>query len=220
VSKVLASCAAIAATALGAAVAFAQNPAPARPMSFFISSAAPPSGNLGGLEGADKICQDLATGAGAGNRTWHAYLSTQPAGGTLGVDARSRIGTGPWYNAKGAMIAADVADLHGDVQRDRNNIQMATALTETGIPYISPTAANLHDILTGSDSLGRAFPAGIDTTCNNWTSDTDAFHAIVAHADRTGPNTSWNSTHLSRGCSKEILRMNGYSGHLYCFAIN
>ena len=223
-NKMFASFAAIAGMALGSAAVFAQAGAPARPlhpMSFFVSSSAlAGTGNLGGLAGADKVCQDLATVVGAGNRTWHAYLSSQPAGGIPGENARERIGEGPWYNAKGTMIAANVIDLHGDLERDRNTIQGATALNEKGEPYMPADMQNMHDILTGSDSEGRAFPAGIDTTCNNWTSDTNAYHSIVAHADRSGPNTSWNSTHLSRGCSKELLQMNGYSGHLYCFAIN
>ena len=122
---------AIAVTLLGSAAVLAAQ-APAQPMSFFITSTTPGSGNLGGLAGADKICQDLATAAGAGGKTWHAYLSTQPANGVAGVNARARIGAGPWYNAKGTMIAANVGDLHGDNLRDRNNIQKANALTEKG----------------------------------------------------------------------------------------
>lgn len=210
-----------AALILGSVAVFAQNARPVHPMSFFISSsAAAGTGNLGGIAGADKICQDLAAASGAGNHTWHAYLSTQMVGNEPAVDARSRIGAGPWYNAKGTLIASNVADLHGDILRDRNNMQGPNALTEKGEPYIPKDHPNLHDIFTGSDPDGRAYPAGLDTTCDNWTSDTDAHKAIMAHADRSGPNTSWNSTHLGRGCSKETLFMNGYSGHLYCFAVN
>ncbi len=207
------------ATATAAAVAQPAAPAVRHRMSFFISStAATGTGNLGGLAGADKICQDSATKVGAGDRTWRAYLSAQATGGDPSVDARARIGAGPWYNAKGSLIASNVADLHGDILRDRNTIQKANALTEKGEEYIPQDKPNLHDILTGSDTEGRAYPTGLDTTCNNWTSEGDDHKAIVAHADRSGPNTSWNSTHLSRGCSKNSLLMNGYSGHLYCFA--
>jgi hypothetical protein len=141
-------------------------------MTFFVASAVPGGGNLGGVVGADRICQSLAQAHGAGNHTWHAYLSTQTTPQAVGVDARARIGTGPWYNAKGVMIAASVADLHGDLQRDRNNVQMATALNESGTTrpgMFDP--GNEHDILTGSDSDGRAIPTGLDTTCDNWTSD-------------------------------------------------
>ena len=214
---------AVAVTLAGAGAVLAAQAPPAQPMSFFVTSTTPTgSGNLGGLAGADKICQDLAAAAGAGNKTWHAYLSTQPANGMAGVNARARIGAGPWYNAKGVMIAANNADLHGDGLRDRNNIQKANMLDEKGtIIKGAGDMPNQHDILTGSDSDGRAFPAGLDTTCNNWTSDTDMNHAMLGHADRTGGgNVSWNSTHMSTGCSKDKLIMTGGAGHLYCFAIN
>jgi hypothetical protein len=219
-SKIVIS--AIAVTLLGSAAVLAAQAPPAQPMSFFVTSTTPGGGNLGGLAGADKICQDLAAAAGAGGKTWHAYLSTQPANGVAGANARGRIGTGPWYNAKGVMIAANVGDLHGDNARDRNNIQKANMLTEKGeLIKGAGDMPNQHDILTGSDSDGRAFPAGLDTTCNNWTSDTDANHAMLGHADRTGGgNVSWNSTHMSQGCSKEKLIATGGAGHLYCFAIN
>src|SRR3979490_1895478 len=163
---------AIAITLLGSAAVLAAQ-APQQPMTFFITSTTPTgTGNLGGLAGADQICQNLAAAAGAGNRTWHAYLSTQAQGGRPAVNARGRIGAGPWYNAKGAMIAANVADLHGDQQRDRNNIQKATALDEKGQTIKGAgDMPNEHDILTGSDSDGRAFTDGIDHTCNNWTAD-------------------------------------------------
>jgi hypothetical protein len=214
---------AIAVTLAGAGAVLAAQAPPAQPMSFFITSTTPTgSGNLGGLAGADKICQDLAAAAGAGNKTWHAYLSQQAQGPTPQVNARGRIGAGPWYNAKGVMIAGNVADLHGDNQRDRNNIQKANMLDEKGQPIKGfGEMPNQHDILTGSDSDGRAFPAGLDTTCNNWTADNDMAHAMLGHADRMGGgNISWNSVHMSQGCSKEKLIMTGGAGHLYCFAIN
>jgi hypothetical protein len=193
------------------------------PMTFFVTSSTPTgSGNLGGLAGADKICQDLAQAAGAGNHTWHAYLSTQTTNAGPGVNARGRIGAGPWYNAKGTMIAANVGDLHGDNQRDRNNVQKANMLDEKGVLIKGAgDMPNQHDILTGSDSDGRAFPGGIDTTCNNWTSDGTDHKAMLGHADRTGGgNTSWNSTHMSADCTKDGLIRTGGAGHLYCFATN
>jgi hypothetical protein len=208
---------------LGSAAVFAAQNAPQQPMSFFVSSTTPTgSGNLGGLAGADKICQDLAAAGGAGNKTWHAYLSTQTTNAGPGVNARGRIGAGPWYNAKGVMIAANVGDLHGDNQRDRNNIQKANMLDEKGVLIKGAgDMPNQHDILTGSDSDGRAFPAGIDTTCNNWTSDGTANKAMLGHADRTGGgNVSWNSVHMSADCTKDGLIRTGGAGHLYCFAIN
>jgi hypothetical protein len=213
---------AVAITLLGSAAVLAAQ-APVQPMTFFVTSTTPTgSGNLGGLAGADKICQDLAAAVGAGNRTWHAYLSTQGAGGAPGVNARGRIGAGPWYNAKGVMIAANVGDLHGDNQRDRNNIQKANMLTEKGeLIKGFGDMPNEHDILTGSDSDGRAFPGGIDTTCNNWTSDGADHKAMLGHADRSGGgNVSWNSVHMSADCTKAGLIRTGGAGHLYCFAIN
>ena len=215
---------AVATGLLGSAAVLAQGQPqqPQHPMSFFIADAVPGTGNLGGLAGADRICQNLATAVGAGARTWHAYLSQQATATEPAVNARARIGTGPWYNAKGALIAANVADLHGDVLRDRNNIQKANALTEKGeMVHGVGDMPNEHDMLTGSDPDGRAYPTGLDTTCNNWTSDTDMTHAMLGHADRTGGgNVSWNSTHMSQGCSKEKLIATGGAGHLYCFAIN
>jgi|SRR5215471_6536612 len=224
---------AIAVTLLGSAAVLAAQ-APQQPMSFFITSTTQGTGNLGGLAGGDMICQNLAAAVGAGNRTWHAYLSTQAQGGRPAVNARGRIGAGPWYNAKGAMIAANVADLHGDQQRDRNNLQKATVLTEKGemIKGVGDMP-NEHDILTGSDSDGRAFTDGIDHTCNNWTADNADMagnnpnaprvqtRAMLGHADRSGGgNTSWNAAHMSAGCSKQQLIQTGGAGHLYCFAIN
>ena len=215
---------AIGLTLLGSVAVLAQGqPAgPQKPMTFFIASTVPGTGNLGGLAGADRICQNLAQAVGAGAHTWHAYLSQQQQGNEPAVNARGRIGPGPWYNAKGTLIASSVADLHGDQLRDRNNVQKISALDEKGnmIKGIGDMP-NQHDILTGSDSDGRAFPGGFDATCNNWTSNTDANHAMLGHADRSGGgNVSWNSVHMSAGCSKEALIRTGGAGHLYCFAIN
>jgi hypothetical protein len=227
-AKVLAG--AIAVTLLGSVAVLAQGQqgqgqgqqAPQHPMTFFVASGVPGTGNLGGLAGADMICQNLAQAAGAGNHTWHAYLSTQPANGQPGVNARGRIGAGPWYNAKGVLIAANVADLHGDQARDRNNIQKANALDEKGnVVKGFGDMPNEHDMLTGSDSDGRALPAGLDTTCNNWTSDGADHRAMLGHSDRSGGgNVSWNSAHMSRDCTKAGLVATGGAGHFYCFAIN
>ena len=196
------------------------------PMSFFVTSRGPgDGGNLGGLEGADAHCQMLAAEVGRGSATWRAYLSQSPGfRGPAAVNARDRIGAGPWYNANGVMIAANVADLHGDDQRDRNNIRKPTALTEQGDEVKgSGDQPNEHDILTGSDSHGRVVGpvgGGPGTTCNNWTSNSDGA-AIVGHHDRLGgPNASWNSVHFSRGCSQENLVGTGGAGLFYCFAID
>jgi hypothetical protein len=221
---------------LGAAGAFAQQPSPAppasaapqaspsppQPMRFFVSSVGSgKGGDLGGLAGADALCQRLAAAAGAGARTWRAYLSTQGPGA---VNARDRIGQGPWHNAKGVLIAANVGDLHGDVQRDRNNITKESAVTEKGEPVKGRgDTPNQHDILTGSDSHGRAIPGDADMTCSNWTSGVAGpGGAMVGHHDRVGGgNTSWNSVHRSRGgCSQENLAGTGGAGFVYCFAID
>src|SRR6187397_705330 len=179
----------------------AQPQQPQQPMGFFITSAGKGDGaNLGGLAGADEHCQTLARAAGAGSRTWHAYLSTAAATGQPAINARDRIGNGPWYNAKGALIAWNVADLHGDIQRDRNSINKEFALNEKGLPvYGRGDTPNQHDILTGSDSHGRALlGAAANTTCNNWTSDSTG-SAMVGHHDRSGGgNSSWNAAHMSR----------------------
>lgn len=191
-------------------------------MSFFVTSAGPGKGaDLGGLAGADRHCQQLASAVGAGAKTWHAYLSTQGAGA---VNARERIGGGPWLNAKGVTIAKDVAELHGT-----NNLTKQTALTEKGeVNNGRGDTPNKHDILTGSQADGTAFPAGQDRTCGNWTSSTQGA-AMVGHADRTGlsedpPQKSWNSSHPSRGpqggCSQSDLVSTGGAGLLYCFAVN
>jgi hypothetical protein len=217
------------AVAAGSMLALAQPPAqpaaPPQPMSFFVASAGSGTGaNLGGVAGADRICQTLAAAAGAGSKTWHAYLSAPAANGQPAVNARDRIGAGPWYNAKGARIAQSVADLHGDTlesARRGNNISKATALTEKGDPIngVGDTP-NRHDIITGSQLDGTAFTDGADHTCGNYTSAA-AGTVQLGHHDRTGGgSTSWNSTHPSRGCSQENLVATGGAGLFYCFAIN
>jgi hypothetical protein len=191
----------------------AQPQAPPQPMGFFVTSVGPGDGaNLGGLAGADKHCQTLAAAAGAGSRTWRAYLSAQAAGTQGPVNARDRIGTGPWYNAKGVLIAWNIADLHGDVERDRNNIRKPTALNEKGAEVLGVgDKPNQHDMLTGSDSHGRVLlGAANTTTCNNWTSNNEG-RAMLGHHDRLGGgNTSWNATHLSSGCSQPNLVATGW----------
>jgi hypothetical protein len=189
-------------------------------MSFFVSSSGSGKGaDLGGLEGADRICRTLAEAAGAGGRTWQAYLSTQGPGA---VNARDRIGSGPWVNAKGVVIAKDPAELHG-----ANNLTKQTALTEKGeVVNGRGDKPNMHDILTGSQPDGTAFGADADRTCSNWTSSGKGA-AMVGHSDRTGldesaPAKSWNSSHPSRGpgggCSQDDLKSTGGAGLLYCFA--
>lgn len=209
-------------------VALAQQPpapagaaAPAAPMGFFITSEGTgKGGDLGGLAGADAHCQKLATAVGAGNRTWRAYLSTTASGGQAAVNARDRIGPGPWHNAKGELIAKDVADLHGDVERDRNNIHKGAALDEKGnVVTGRGDTPNRHDILTGSNSQGRAAAGAEDNSCSNWTSSASTGGAMVGHHDRNGGgNTSWNSVHRSRGCGLEQLKATGGEGLFYCFA--
>ena len=189
------------------------------PMSFFITSANPGKGaDFGGLAGADRHCQTLASAAGAGGRTWRAYLSTTASGAGPAVNARDRIGAGPWRNAKGVVVATSVDDLHS-----RNNkLGKENSLTEKG-EVVSGAGDPVvkHDILTGSLPDGRAS----DKTCNNWTSSGDG-SAIVGHHDGRGTNpdpvanVSWNSSHPSRGCSVEGLRSTGSAGLLYCFAVN
>jgi hypothetical protein len=203
-----------------------QQQQPTQPMSFFITSRGLGDGaNLGGLEGADRHCQTLAAASGApgaGDRVWRAYLSTVTAGAAIGVDARDRIGTGPWYNRAGQLIAANVADLHGDYERDRNNIRKPSATDENGNPVngVGDTP-NQHDILTGSNSHGRALLGAANTaTCNNWTSNSEG-RAMLGHHDRLGgANSSWNAVHLSSGCSQENLVQTGGAGLFYCFAAN
>jgi hypothetical protein len=194
-------------------------------LTFFITSVGPGNGaDLGGLEGADRHCQALAEAAGAGGRAWRAYLSTQAVGGAPAINARDRIGRGPWQNAKGVVIAKDVDELHG-----QNNISKETALNEKG-EMINGRGdrPNRHDILTGSTPDGRAFPPGEDRTCGNWTTSGQGA-AMVGHHDRMGlneepPAKSWNSSHPSRGpdggCSQADLRSTGGDGLFYCFAAN
>jgi hypothetical protein len=194
-------------------------------MTFFITSAGPGKGaDLGGLEGADRHCQSLAQAVGAGNRTWRAYLSTQAVGGSQAVNARDRIGRGPWQNSQGVVIAKDADELHGD-----NNLSKQTALNEKGeMVNGRGDTPNRHDILTGSTPDGRAFPPGEDRTCGNWTKSAQGA-AMVGHHDRMGlneepPAKSWNSSHPSRGpdggCSQADLRSTGGDGLFYCFAAN
>ena len=186
-------------------------------MSFFVTSVGSGKGaDFGGLEGADKHCQALATAAGAGSRTWHAYLSTQ---GAQAVNARDRIGNGPRQNAKGVVIAKDVTELHAT-----NNLNKQTAVTEKGdVINGRGDTPNKHDILTGSQPDGTAFSGSDDKTCGNWTKSGEGV-AIVGHHDRTGldtspPQLSWNSSHPTRGCSDDALKSTGGAGLLYCFAM-
>jgi hypothetical protein len=215
---------ALAAALIGTAIAAPSVPSAAQQsgMTFFVTSANPGKGaDFGGLAGADRHCQALASAAGAGGKTWRAYLSTQPSGGTPAVNARDRIGSGPWQNAKGVVVAKSVADLHGE----SNNLTKQTALTEKGeVVNGRGDSPNMHDILTGSRPDGTAFPAGDDHTCGNWTKSGDGA-AEVGHHDRIGlrddaPSKSWNSSHPSRGCSIDALRSSGGAGFLYCFAAN
>ena len=190
-------------------------------MSFFLTSAGSGKGaDLGGLAGADQHCQQLAQAAGAGSKTWRAYLSTQGAGA---VNARDRIGAGPWQNAKGTVVAKSVAELHG-----QNDVTKQTALTEKGEAVNGRgDTPNMHDVLTGSQPDGTAFPAGEDRTCDNW-SKSGQGAAMVGHHDRQGlrdddASKSWNSSHTSRGpgggCSQDDLKSTGGAGLLYCFAV-
>ena len=203
---------------------FCVAPVAAQPanMTFFVTSHGPGKGaDLGGLAGADKHCQELAASVGAGAKTWHAYLSTQ---GNGAVNARDRIGKGPWTNAKSVVVAKDVATLHGT-----NNLTKQTALSEKGeVINGRGDKPNRHDILTGSQPDGTTFADGKDHTCQNWTSSTKG-SAMLGHADRMGlrddpPSHSWNSAHPSRGkdggCSQADLRSTGGDGLLYCFAVN
>lgn len=201
----------------------------ANPMTFFVTSVGLGKGaDLGGLEGADAHCQALARAAGAGDRTWRAYLSTQATGGLTdpkAVHARDRIGTGPWHNAKGVLIARNVEELHSP----RNNVTKETALDERGNPVPGRTEKpNKHDILTGSRPDGTAFPPSPpfgDMTCGNWTKSGADGAAMVGHHDRAGPvdhpwAVSWNSAHPTRGgCGQEALRSTGGDGLFYCFAV-
>src|SRR6266700_5042207 len=216
------------ALAAGSYLVFAQQPGrggPPQPMSFFVTSVGKGDGaNYGGLAGADAYCQQLGTAAGRGAPVvWHAYLSTQGAGA---VNARDRIGNGPWYNARGGRVGQSVAELHGDtIEQARlgNALGKQISLTEknTLVNGVGDTP-NQHDVLTGSQPDGRAYTDSADHTCNNYTSNaTGAGSAQLGHSDKQGGgNSSWNSTHPSRGCSQPNLVATGGAGLLYCFAIN
>jgi len=222
---VLATCLVLAATSL-ALLGASSAPAQSADTTFFVTSNGPgKGGDLGGIEGADRHCQTLAQAAGAGARTFHAYLSTQGIDGKPAVNARDRIGKGPWQNSKGVVIAKDVAELHSA----SNNLTKQTALTEKGeVNNGRGDTPNRHDILTGSQADGTAFAPGEDRTCNNWTSSTRG-SAMVGHSDRMGlrdddASKSWNTSHPSRGpdggCSQGDLKSTGGDGLLYCFAVN
>ena len=188
-------------------------------MSFFLTSAGPGNGAaLGGVQGADRYCQSLAAAVGAGEALWHAYLSVQAPDDAAGVNARDRIGTGPWYNQALVQVASSVANLHSE----NNNLTKETVLNERGgMTNGRGDDPNRHDILTGSQLDGTVIPGEDDTTCNNWTSSGEG-SAMVGHFDRTGGGanpTSWNSAHASSGCSQEDLQGTGGDGLFYCFAL-
>ncbi|MDE0393773.1 MAG: lectin [Gammaproteobacteria bacterium] len=190
------------------------------PLGFFITSVGPGNGgDLGGLAGADAHCQTLADAVGAGDRTWRAYLSTQASGGQAAVNARDRIGEGPWFNAAGMRIAANVDDLH----YNNANLNYDHSLNERGEMVNSGAAGdspNMHDVLTGTQLDGTAFPPGDDRTCDNWTSSGDG-NAMVGHHDRftfQTPGSPWNQAHPSQGCAQEQLVATGGAGLYYCFA--
>lgn len=202
--------------------------APPPPMSFFVTSAGlGRGGDLGGLAGADAHCQALGAAAGRGGVTWRAYLSTQ---GANAVNARDRIGAGPWHGANGLMIARDVGHLHGDTveaARMGNGLHGLHATNEKGQIVQgriagTPASPSVHDILTGTQPDGRAYTDGMDHTCSNWTSSVEGMgSAQVGHHDRVGfDNTSWNSTHATRGCSQPSVSRGGGAGLVYCFAAN
>jgi hypothetical protein len=192
------------------------------PMSFFVTSTGSgKGGELGGLAGADQLCQKLADAAGAGRKTWRAYLSAPASASSPAVNARDRIGSGPWVNAKGVVVARNLAELHGE-----NSINKETALDEKGNRVkVRGDTPNQHDILTGSNMDGTLSTQAADTTCKGWTSSTEG-SAIVGHVDRNGTNpdpvrnVSWNSSHGTPGCSPEALAKVGGGGLLYCFAAN
>jgi hypothetical protein len=220
-TKCFAFVASAAVVTLASMTAQAQQQPPQSPnMTFFVTSAGPGKGaDLGGLEGADRHCQTLAQNAGAGSKTWRAYLSSNAAMAGGAVNARDRIGSGPWQNFKGVVVAQNVNDLHSD----SNKLSMENSLTERGT-MVSGTGMtpNWHDILTGSSPDGRAFPANMNLTCSNWTSSTFG-SAMVGHIDRNGivitPFVkSWNAAHMSRSCSQPDLIATGGNGLFYCFA--
>ncbi len=195
--------------------------AQSRTMNFFITSAGPGNGAaLGGLAGADAHCAALAKAAGSAITTWRAYLSAKAADGKPAVNARDRIGTGPWFNQAGVQVAKDLADLHGDSLR----VNKQTALTEKGGTVNGRgDTPNMHDILTGSALDGTLAPGEGDTTCGNWTSSAADGSAMVGHFDRIGGGqnpTSWNSAHPSRGCGQQNLQATGGNGLFYCFGVS
>ena len=213
--------AAIFASLVLSSAAEAQRAPPQFPdMTFFITSKSGPDGaNFGGIEGADNHCKALATRAGAGNKTWRAYLSTQAADGKPAINAQDRIGNGPWVNAAGVQVAANVDELHSAATKI--NVEIGRSENGRRIPG-RRFVVNQHDILTGSTADGRAFPPGKDMTCGNWTKN-GAGAARVGHHDRMsgrpGPaGKSWNSAHMSRGCSAAALKRSGGAGLIYCFA--
>lgn len=219
IKKMALTGAAVAAVALGACSM--APPAPVNPMSFFVTSVNPGQGaNLGGLAGADAYCEALATQVGGTGRPWRAYLSTTASAGVAAVNARDRIGKGPWKNAKGEVIANNVEELHS-----ANRLGKQTSLSEKG-ELISGRGdeVNMHDVLTGSTPEGRASQASTDTTCGNWTQSGEG-SALVGHHDRTGldesaPAKSWNSSHATKGCGMDALKSTGGAGLLYCFIAN
>jgi len=199
-----------------------KNPPP--PMTFFVTSVGMGKGaDLGGLAGADRHCQMLAAAVGAGDRTWHAYLSTQAKPGQPAINARDRIGQGPWYGPKGFLIAENLAELQGDtldLARVGNRLTKTSAMNEKGQQVKGVgDEPNEHDILTGSRPDGRAFNDSMDHTCNNWTSSGEG-SAMLGHSDRNGLFSSWNAAHASRGCSQQGLASTGGAGLFYCFAVN
>ncbi|MBK6865912.1 MAG: hypothetical protein IPG91_21555 [Ideonella sp.] len=210
----------LAVLALGACASMDAN-TPQAKMTFFVTSVNPGKGaDLGGLAGADAHCQALATTVGAGKRTWRAYLATT-RNGQPDVNARDRIGKGPWQNVKGDVIAVSVDDLHSA----NNKLNKQTALTEKGtVVNGRGDTPNMHDILTGTQPSGIGIAGNVDSTCSNWTSS-GAGAAMVGHSDRIGldesvPAKSWNSSHQSRGCSMDALKSTGGAGLFYCFAVN
>ena len=212
---------------LGSFPALAQDTTQENQMNFFLTSVGSGDGaNLGGLAGADRHCQALAQAAGAGGKTWRAYLSTSAVGGQAAVNARDRIGQGPWYNHGGYKIAENMSELHGDTleeARNGNRIAKMTALTETGEQINGAgDQPNRHNIITGSQLDGRAYTDGEDHTCSNWTSNDEGI-AQVGHHDRNARSSiSWNSAHPSGDCSPANVQRgeNGYAGLFYCFAID
>jgi hypothetical protein len=213
---------AVAVTLGTATLAQAQQAAQTANMTFFVTSASKGDGaNIGGIEGADAHCAALAKAAGATATNWKAYLSTTLPAGDAGVNARDRIGKGPWQNAKGVVVATSVDNLHSDA----NKVTKETALSEKGELLTGRgDPVNVHDIMTGSDPLGNYSTAGGDTTCGNYTKNGDG-SVIVGHHDRAGLKvtrhmTSWNSSHGSRGCSQDQLKSSGGAGLFYCFVAN